>query len=322
MQTRRRAKADAAAACASGSACWLPTELQLRILDIALADYATPVFRSGLVANPARHVLDLMLVCREWHRHAAGHPHTCRRQASATCLRVAWLTDVALLAGIGGVPKRTKLNRIPATVRLLLPYEDTVQRTAFERDSFPDRVPLLAIDAAAPLQPVPVGMVPVAVAAAQAAAIDAAAMAQPLAPGTLPAAVAPAAAGLTAAELHWLARVVCGLDAEFLSPLVLRISLALLPAAGGQQGGGGGGGGEASSGGVGAGGGAGGCVEGGLPAAALSRADVEALRSPTLAVGSDDGGGGGQRLPRASRYLYLVPTAATLRHSWGAQPGA
>lgn len=63
-----------------------------------------------------------MLVCRTWRDRVGGHPHTAAREASAVMLKVAWLTDAALLTGLSpcGQSKLTRLNRIPRSVRLLL----------------------------------------------------------------------------------------------------------------------------------------------------------------------------------------------------------
>ncbi|KAG2437971.1 hypothetical protein HXX76_005586 [Chlamydomonas incerta] len=119
MRTRQRAKAEAEAFT---EVCWMPEEVQCRMVDAVLEDYRTPVLRNGLIANPARDLVSLMLVCRAWRDRVTSHPHTAAREASAVMLKVAWLTDAALLTGLSpcGQSKSTRLNRIPRSVRLLL----------------------------------------------------------------------------------------------------------------------------------------------------------------------------------------------------------
>ncbi|GLC35919.1 hypothetical protein PLESTM_000382800 [Pleodorina starrii] len=406
MQTRLRARVSASAFDPNLS-CWMPEEVQLRVLDCILHHYSTPVFRNGLVRNPAPDVVTLMLVCRTWKHYVQRHPCTCSRQVSGIGLRIAWLFDAAHLACVEGQSKKAKLKRIPHTVKLLLSGgscscsgtgggEGTAARSGgssagraggaaacgggtrcggtgcgggssnsssqcscaghdlplsagstrwcqarvlvaqhrspFERVSFPERVPLLAL-------------------------------------------AADEAARLSPGELRWLATVATSLDTAFLCPIVIRLTLpqpqplssapaavAAAPGAGPgphQDGGatplsasagcgGGDGGGAAAAGaaagagdaGAGAGASGGGVVVGvaaaqqrdalsaagggqqcrsqgrvrGQGAAAspggaaraggLSSADVEALGSGTLAVGSD------------GPHMYLVPTAAALRRSW------
>eukprot|EP00198_Chlamydomonas_reinhardtii_P011102 XP_001700439.1 predicted protein [Chlamydomonas reinhardtii] len=151
MRTRQRAKAEAEAFT---EVCWLPEELQCRLIDFVLEGYKTPVLRNGLIANPARDLVSLMLVCRTWRDRVGGHPHTAAREASAVMLKVAWLTDAALLTGLSpcGQSKLTRLNRIPRSgstrwveARVLSRQK---QRSVFERSSFPERVPILALAAA------------------------------------------------------------------------------------------------------------------------------------------------------------------------------
>ncbi|KAG2450590.1 hypothetical protein HYH02_004430 [Chlamydomonas schloesseri] len=121
MRTRQRAKAEAGA-FTDGLVCWLPEEVQGRLIDFVLEGYTIPVLRNGLVANPARDLVSLMLVCRSWRDRVCGHRHTAARQASAAMLKVAWLTDAALMTGLapGGQSKSRRLNRIPRSLRLLL----------------------------------------------------------------------------------------------------------------------------------------------------------------------------------------------------------
>ncbi|KAG2493795.1 hypothetical protein HYH03_008015 [Edaphochlamys debaryana] len=337
-------------------ACWMPEEVQHRLLDYVLSDFRMPVFRAGMCLNPARDIVALMLVCRDWRAYVSQHVDTANRACAGAVLKVAWLSDLAHLAGVGGGSKRTRVNRIPQTIRLCL--HDGSSPHAPSHTSLGSPTAPISPSPAPPTPAQPPTSTPAPAAAASTttatATATSAALGRPAVPmwcsarvvrsasqrsaferGSFPERVPllalAAAAVPSAAALRWLAAVLAALDGAFLCPAVLRLTFP--PDSGGGGGGGGkGGGGDEEGGGAGGGGGGAGvgggegggkapmaearrgsgagadcAAGGGGGGGSLRRSDVQALAAgvDSLVVGSD-----------GPCHVYLVPTAATLRRAW------